>query len=188
MNAKLYSMLTPSAVTGANGFLGSTLAIAILESGADVICLDLAPTPTPSKWSKPLHPHLTKPHSLKYHIAAEVVNAANKHDRQLIYYPLDVTDEIAVTSTFAKFTPTLRFPLKGLVACAGVSRNGPSTEFPAASFRCVLDTNVTGTFLIAQATANEMVKTNSTGSMVLVASMSGYVSNKVWPVPTRRSS
>lgn len=45
----------------------------------------------------------------------------------------------------------------------------------------MLDINVTGTFLIAQAAAREMLKTNTTGSMVFVASMSGYVSNKVGP-------
>lgn len=43
----------------------------------------------------------------------------------------------------------------------------------------MLDINVTGTFLVAQATANEMLRTNTTGSMVFVASMSGHVSNKV---------
>ncbi|KAE8419512.1 hypothetical protein BDV36DRAFT_282164 [Aspergillus pseudocaelatus] len=74
--------------------------------------------------------------------------------------------------------PTLRYPLKGLVVCAGLSRNGPSTEFPISSFRRVLDINVTGTFLIAQAAAKELIKANVTGSIVFVASMSGYVSNK----------
>lgn len=104
--------------------------------------------------------------------------AAKKYERQLSYFSLDITDERAVQATFAKFMPTLRYPLKGLVACAGLSRNGPSTEFPASSFRRVLDINVTGTFLIAQAVARELAQTNTTGSMVLVASMSGYVSNK----------
>ena len=45
----------------------------------------------------------------------------------------------------------------------------------------MLDINVTGSFLAARATAREMAKTNTTGSMVLVASMSGYVCNKVSP-------
>ncbi|KAJ6014592.1 short-chain dehydrogenase [Penicillium herquei] len=146
-------------ITGANGFLGTTLAITIFESGADVIALDLTPSPTATNWD-------------------EVEAAAKKYDRQLSYYPLDITDENAVTAAFAKFMPTLRYPLKGLVACAGLSRNGPATQFPVSSFRRVLDINVTGTFLIAQAVANELLKANTTGSMVLVASMSGYVSNK----------
>lgn len=110
--------------------------------------------------------------------AGEVEAAAKKYDRQLSYYPLDVTDEKAMEATFATFIPTLRFPLKGLVACAGLSYNGPSTQFPVSLFRRELDINVTGTFLVAQATANELLKTNNSGSMVLVASMSGYVSNK----------
>lgn len=109
----------------------------------------------------------------------EVEVAATNHAGQLSYYSLDVTDEDAVTETFAKLVPTLRYPLKGLVACAGISQNGPSTEFPVASFRRMLDINVTGMFLIVQATSREMVKANTTGSMVLVASMSGYGSNKV---------
>ena len=109
----------------------------------------------------------------------EVEAAAIKYSGQLTYYPLDVTDETAVEETFAQFIPTLRYPVKGLVACAGLSRNGPATEFPVSSFRRVLDINVTGTFLVAQATAREMRKINTTGSMVFVASMSGYVSNKV---------
>lgn len=86
-----------------------------------------------------------------------------------------------MADTFAKFVPNMRYPLKGLVACAGLSRNGPATEFPASSFRRMLDINVTGSFLAARATAREMAKTNTTGSMVLVASMSGYVCNKVSP-------
>lgn len=39
-------------VTGANGFLGTTLAIAILESGGDVVCLDLPEETTATNWSK----------------------------------------------------------------------------------------------------------------------------------------
>ncbi|GCB23719.1 D-arabinitol 2-dehydrogenase [Aspergillus awamori] len=146
-------------ITGATGFLGTTLAIAILESGGDVVCLDLASAPNSPDWNK-------------------VEAAAQKHARQLSYYPLDVTDESGVEKTFTQFIPTLRYPLKGIVACAGLSRNGPATEFPVSSFRRMLDINVTGTFLVAQAAAREMLRTNTTGSMVFVASMSGYVSNK----------
>ncbi|KAJ5741467.1 short-chain dehydrogenase [Penicillium manginii] len=112
-------------------------------------------------------------------IITDVEDAAKKHHCQLTYFQLDVTDENAVSKTFAGFIHALRYPVKGLVACAGLSLNGPATEFPASSFRRVLDTNVTGTFLIAQATAREMIRTNTTGSMVLVASMSaGYNASK----------
>nr|L7WRR9.1 RecName: Full=Short chain dehydrogenases/reductase notP'; AltName: Full=Notoamide biosynthesis cluster protein P' [Aspergillus versicolor]AGC83587.1 short chain dehydrogenase [Aspergillus versicolor] len=146
-------------ITGATGFLGSTLAIAILESGADVVCLDLPPTPTAENWN-------------------DVKTTASRHEQQLSYYQLDVTDEDAVADTFAKFLPTLRYPVRGLVTCAGLSLNGPSSEFPASAFRKVLDINVTGTFLVAKATARAMISANTTGSMVFVASMSGYGANK----------
>ncbi|KAJ5151420.1 short-chain dehydrogenase [Penicillium canariense] len=146
-------------ITGANGFLGTTLAIAIMESGADVVCLDLAPKPTATNWG-------------------DVENAAVKNCSQLTYYPLDITNDKAITETYAKFIPTLRYPVKGLLACAGLSLNGPSTEFPASGFRKMMDINVTGTFAIAQATAREFVRTNTSGSMVLVASMSGYGANR----------
>lgn len=69
--------------------------------------------------------------------------------------------------------------MQGLVTCAGLSLDGPSSEFPASAFRKVLDINVTGTFLVAQATARAMISANTPGSMVFVASMSGYGANKV---------
>lgn len=42
-----------------------------------------------------------------------------------------------------------------------------------------MEINVTGTFAVAQAVALEMKKANVDGSMVLTASMSGSVANKV---------
>ncbi|KAI0171225.1 oxidoreductase [Pestalotiopsis sp. NC0098] len=145
-------------VTGASGFLGTTVAASVLETGGDVICLDVVDSPKSSDWDA-------------------VLKAAEKYGGNVSYYQCNVRDEQGVTDTFAKFQD-LRFPIRGLVACAGVSDDGPATEFPADSFRRLLDINVTGTFLVAQATAREVVKHNTTASMVLVASMSGYVSNK----------
>ena len=111
--------------------------------------------------------------------ADDVKTAATRSTNHLLYHSLNVTDEIAITETLSQIVPTLRYPLKGLVSCAGLSRNGPATDFPASEFRQMLDVNVAGSFLMAQAVAREMVRTNTSGSMVLVASVSGYVSNKV---------
>ncbi|KAJ5105341.1 short-chain dehydrogenase [Penicillium alfredii] len=77
-------------------------------------------------------------------IISEVEHAAKKYDRRLTYCSPDATNEDAVRETFAKFMPALRLPLKGLVACAGLSRNGPATEFPIGDFRRVPNTNVGG--------------------------------------------
>ena len=46
-------------------------------------------------------------------------------------------------------------------------------------FRRLIDINLNGTFVVAQAVGNAMIKTSSGGSMVFVASMSGHIVN--WP-------
>jgi NAD(P)-dependent dehydrogenase (short-subunit alcohol dehydrogenase family) len=84
-----------------------------------------------------------------------------------------------MADVFATFAPQLKHPVRGMVACAGVSDNGPATDFPIESFRRLLDINVTGTFAVAQLVAQQVQKSGVSASMVLVASMSGYVSNKV---------
>ncbi|KAJ5601242.1 hypothetical protein N7510_010776 [Penicillium lagena] len=138
---------------------GLSLIIPSSNRGGDVICLDVMDTPKVLEWEN-------------------IEHIANKYSRFVSYHQCNVRSDNEVAETFAKFVPTLRFPIRGLVACAGVSDNGPSTEFPAESFSRLLDINVTGTFRIAQAMAREVLRTNMTASVVLVASMSGYVTNK----------
>lgn len=135
------------------------MAAAILESGADVVAMDIMAEPASQDW-------------------LNVVRAAAKYGRKLSYHGCDVTDHEAVTAAFAKLVPDLQLPIRGLVACAGVSDNGPSTTFPTPRFRRLLDINVAGTFTVAQAVANECLRAGQTASLVLVASMSGHVSNK----------
>lgn len=111
-------------------------------------------------------------------LEAPVEAAAKANNTLVIYLSCNVTDPDDVSSKFTQLVGSLRCPIRGLVACAGISDNGPVVDFPASSFRKILDVNVTGTFLVAQAVAKEMIKANVSGSIVLVASMSGYVSNK----------
>lgn len=80
---------------------------------------------------------------------------------------------------FAEFVPLLQHPIRGLLSCAGVSLNGPATDFPVDDMRRLFDINATGTFVVAQLVAQEVQKTGLSASMVFVASMSGHVSNKV---------
>ena len=104
---------------------------------------------------------------------------ARTHNRQLSYRQLDITDSSAVEHDFNKFVAELRLPIRGLVACAGVSDNDPAIDFSVERFRRLTEINLVGTFTIAQAVAKEMRKASVDGSMVLVASMSGTVVNKV---------
>jgi NAD(P)-dependent dehydrogenase (short-subunit alcohol dehydrogenase family) len=72
----------------------------------------------------------------------------------------------------------LRHPIRGLVSCAAISGESDACDYPASVFRQILDVNITGTFLIARAVADEMHRADVTGSIVLIASMSGHVSNR----------
>lgn len=110
---------------------------------------------------------------------------AKDHDRQLSYIRLDVTDPAGVAHVFSEFVSKLRNPIRGLVACAGVSDNDPATEFSVERFRRITDINLVGTFTVAQAVAKEMRNADVNGSMVLVASMSGTVVNKVSRFPQK---
>lgn len=94
------------------------------------------------------------------------------------YQPLDVQDEETIKAAMNQIRTELRYPIRGLVSCAAISGEGDACDYPADVFRQVLDVNTTGTFLIARAAANEMRRAEVTGSMVLIASISGHVSNR----------
>ncbi|OAA63406.1 oxidoreductase, short chain dehydrogenase/reductase family [Niveomyces insectorum RCEF 264] len=130
-------------VTGASGFLGIHVSTAILESGGDVVGLDVGETPPAAHWDK-----------------------------------CNICDEAGVAAVFEKIAASIKTPIRGLVACAGVSIGGPAIEFPLSDLHKIVDVNLIGTFLTAQATAREVQKSGQSASFVLVASMSGYISNK----------
>ncbi|KAH0438177.1 short chain dehydrogenase reductase family [Colletotrichum camelliae] len=146
-------------ITGGAGYLGVEAAGCILDSGGDVVCLDVVERPRTEVWN-------------------QLLAVAQKNSRLLSYYRLDVTDAHAISTVFETLVPQLRHPIRGLVACAGLSDNDPAHEFSVERFRRLMEINVTGTFAIAQAVALEMKKANVDGSMVLTASMSGSVANK----------
>lgn len=109
---------------------------------------------------------------------APLLETANENNRQLTYATCDVTDDQSVTKAFATAESTARWPVRGLVACAGISGRAKAAEYPIASFRKIIDVNVTGTFLCAQAAARIMQRQSAAGSMVLLASMSGTNVNR----------
>lgn len=65
------------------------------------------------------------------------------------------------------------------MTCAGISGEVRAVDYPAEAFRKLLDVNVMGTFLVVQAAASVMQREKSDGSVVLIASISGHVANKV---------
>lgn len=92
-----------------------------------------------------------------------------------------MTSEDSVNSVFASITSSLRYPLRGLVSCAGAVINGPALDFSVAHWRKMLDINLLGTFTVAQAFAKAVTAAEPSGpgaSIVLTASISGHVSQK----------
>jgi NAD(P)-dependent dehydrogenase (short-subunit alcohol dehydrogenase family) len=150
-------------VTGAGRGLGITLVAAILEAGGNVACIDILPEPLPSEW-------------LALRKTAQISNL------HLSYHICDITNEDEVQRIFAEVGKTaqqLGAPFSGVVACAGIQQKIPALDYAVADFERIMKVNVSGTFLTVKHAARIMVKTSVRGSIVMVASMSGSIANRV---------
>jgi NAD(P)-dependent dehydrogenase (short-subunit alcohol dehydrogenase family) len=100
--------------------------------------------------------------------------------KSLHYHNLDVRDEAILHSTVKQIADKHN-RLDGHIAAAGILAEIDAFDYTAADFRKYLDVNVTGVFLTSQACAKQMARLgNRGGSIVLIASMSGTISNKVF--------
>ena len=106
------------------------------------------------------------------------LDTAKDHDTKVFYHRLNVQDEASIKTALDNIRPKLRYPISGLVSCAAISGEADACDYPVDIFRKILDVNTTGTFLIAREAANEMHRAKVSGSIVLIASMSGHVSNR----------
>lgn len=114
-------------VTGGARGLGLAMAISLLEaSAAHVYCVDILPSPVADEWSL-------------------AQRTAKEFGSKIEYRRLDITDEEAVTSTFADIYSTCSFPVKGFFAAAGIQQMIPALDYPAKDFRRIMEVNVTGT-------------------------------------------
>jgi NAD(P)-dependent dehydrogenase (short-subunit alcohol dehydrogenase family) len=69
--------------------------------------------------------------------------------------------------------------LDGLIAAAGIQQETPALEYSAKDSDMMMSINVTGCFMTAQAAAKQMVRFGNGGSIVMIASMSGTIANRV---------
>jgi NAD(P)-dependent dehydrogenase (short-subunit alcohol dehydrogenase family) len=106
-----------------------------------------------------------------------VSNTPNLH-----YCPADVRSAPQLADTLRTIADA-EGRIDGMIASAGVLEEVPALECTKEQFQRIIDINVTGVFLSAQACAREMVRlrTSRGGSIALVASMSGVVANHVPP-------
>lgn len=150
-------------VTGAGQGLGSTLALAVLEAGGNVACLDVRPQPDEVGWRR-------------------IDDAREKSGLDATYYQCDATDEEQVQRVLAEVAvgaKEKRRPIRGLIHCAGIQQMVDAIDYPTDGFRRILDVNVTGSFIMAKHTALLMKEAGVAGSIVFIASMSGHIANRV---------
>lgn len=69
--------------------------------------------------------------------------------------------------------------LDGLVAAAAIQQETPALEYTAEDCDRMMSINVTGCFMTAQAAARQMIRFGNGGSVVLIASMSASIANRV---------
>lgn len=151
------------AITGGGRGLGITLALAVLEAGGHVACLDLLPSPSPVEW-------------------AQVAKLAKTSNLSVSYHRCNIADEEVMRQTLSDVTDEgdrHNAPFAGTIACAGIQQTTPALEYPVDDFERMLNVNVTGTFVTCKQSARMLVERKLPGSILIVASMSGQVANRV---------
>ncbi|KAK2732357.1 hypothetical protein FQN57_002930 [Myotisia sp. PD_48] len=145
-------------VTGGGRGLGLVMAEAMTEAGADVHCFDRLVKPDP-----------------EFTASQELADKA--HVGSLTYHHVDVSDSKHLTDSVAKVAAHGE-RIDGVVAAAGIQQLTNAVDYTPEDITKMMDINYTGVFMTAQAVARHMIKANTPGSMVLIASMSGFIANK----------
>lgn len=136
-------------ITGGGGGMGRGIALAFAKQNATVAIAD------------------SNSDSAR-NVALEIRNAGGISGS----YELDVVDETAVKKTVDAVVKA-HGSLDVLVHCAAINRLMPFLDTPAAEWRRIIDVNLTGTFLVAQAAARVMAA-RKYGRVILIASNTGF--------------
>lgn len=158
-------------VTGGAGTLALASARAMLEHGLQgVALLDLSST-------------------LKTSTSAIAQLQSDFTSAMILTVPVNVTDEVQVAEAMAAAHSGLGGRIDILCCFAGVVGCVPSLEASASEFKRVVDVNLTGSFLCAQAAARYMIPPSSAGNgsggtggaILFIASISAHSVN--YPQP-----
>ncbi|KEF56381.1 alcohol dehydrogenase [Exophiala aquamarina CBS 119918] len=145
-------------VTGGGRGLGLCMAEALFQAGAIVHCLDRLP-----------EPHDDFP-------TAQKLNGRSIGGR-IHYHRIELTNTQELHQLVADIA-TEHQRLDGLIAAAGVQQVTSALDFQVEDVRKMLDVNYVAVLMSAQAVTTQMLKWNTPGSIMLVASMSAMVANK----------
>ena len=146
-------------VSGAARGLGLTQAEALLEAGAIVYALDRLPEPSPDF----------------YRVQKR---AAEELGTTFSYRQIDVRDVEGLNKVVRDIGKE-HGRMDGLIAAAGIQQETPALDYTAKDANMMFEVNITGVFMTAQAVAKQMIQFGNGGSIVLIASMSGTIANRV---------
>ena len=104
--------------------------------------------------------------------------ASKDLDTALHYHQVDVRD-VPTLNKIVESIGEKHGRLDGLIAAAGIQQEIPAIEYPPEEINNILQINVTGVFMTAQAAARQMIKYGRGGSICLIGSMSGTIANRV---------
>ncbi|KAH7926475.1 NAD(P)-binding protein [Leucogyrophana mollusca] len=148
-------------VSGGNGGLGLEMAIALCEAGARATyCIDLPAEPS-AEW-----------------VASRDFVQKLGNSSRLEYISADVRDQKGLWERVENVADK-EGRMDVCIAAAGILK--PHThclEYPAEQFKEVLDVNTSGVLFTAQAAGRQMVKFGNGGSIIMIASMSGSITNR----------
>ena len=147
-------------VTGGARGIGKNIAIALVEAGANVAIVDV-----------------------DIEEAIKTAEELAAYGGQTIAIKTDVTSPEEVNLMIDEIVK--KFGKLDIAFCnAGICMNIPVSEMTLAQWNKVIDINLTGVFLTAQAAGKQMLKQGNGGSIINTASMSGHIVN----VPQPQSS
>lgn len=109
-----------------------------------------------------------------------VKNLSALYNVKAASYKVDVRDEDSVKEVLDSVVKEFG-SIDILINSAGIADLVHAEEYPPEKFKRVIDINLNGSFIIAQACARHMISQGKGGSMIFIASMSGSIVN--WPQP-----
>ncbi|KAF8892625.1 hypothetical protein BD779DRAFT_1510006 [Infundibulicybe gibba] len=148
-------------VSGGNRGLGLEMALALCEAGARAIyCFDLPSTP-----------------SQEWETTRDYVSRLGNGAR-LEYVSADVRDQKEMWKRGEEIGDR-EGRMDVCIAAAGILKSHTDClEYPAEQFKEVMDVNANGVLFTAQAAGRQMSRFGNGGSIILIASMSGSITNK----------
>ncbi|KAL0947159.1 hypothetical protein HGRIS_013286 [Hohenbuehelia grisea] len=152
-------------VSGGNRGLGLEMAMALAEAGARAVyCVDLATQPS-NEW-KAVRDYLGR------------MNVEGGKAPRLEYVSADVRDQAGMWQIGQDIGDKEK-RMDFCVAAAGILKTHTDClEYPAKQFQEVMDVNTNGVLYTVQAAGRQMSRFGRGGSIVLIASMSGSITNR----------